>query len=347
MSRIIKIGNVEIGGNNPIVIQSMTNTKTADVNATISQIRALSSAGCGIVRVSVPDFESIKSLKEIVKNVKIPIVADIHFDYRLAIESIKAGASKIRINPGNIGADWKVREVVRVAKEYGVPIRVGANSGSIKKGYTHLQKAEALAESALEEVRILESMGFDRIVISAKSSSVMETIEANVYIHSKVDYPLHIGVTEAGVGESAIVKSSIGIGALLIRGIGDTIRVSMAGDPIKEVLIAREILKSLGMLKGPQVIACPTCARTEIEVEVLAKEVTEWLEGIDEELTVAVMGCVVNGIGEGKHADIGVTGTKDQAVIFIKGKIVEQVEKGKLKERFFFHLENLLGRKKT
>lgn len=346
MSKAIKIGNVEIGGNNPVAIQSMTNTSTTDVAATVSQINALASAGCKIVRVSVPDFESAKGLKELVKRVKVPIVADVHFDYRLAIESIKAGASKIRINPGNIGSDWKIREVVRAAKDYDVPIRVGANSGSIKKDYTHLQKAEALAESALEEVRILEFMEFDKIVISAKSSSVAETIDANVYIHSMVDYPLHIGVTEAGVGESAIVKSSIGIGVLLLKGIGDTIRVSIAGDPIKEVHVAREILKSIGILKGPQVIACPTCARTEIDVENLAKEVTEWLAGIDEDLTVAVMGCVVNGIGEGKEADIGVTGTKDQAVIFMKGKIVEQVEKKKLKERFFLHLQELLGRKK-
>jgi len=334
MSRIVNIGKISIGGGNPVAIQSMTNTDTRDVESTLRQIEALYNAGCELVRVSVPDFDSLNSFSDIVKRSPVPLIADIHYDYRLAIGAIKKGASKVRINPGNIGQSWKIKEIVSVAKAYRTPIRVGANSGSIKesfKGYDN--KAIALAESALEETRILESMGFYDIVISAKSSSVKETIEANRYISSRVDYPLHIGVTEAGVFETAVVKSSIGIGTLLLEGIGDTIRVSIAGDPLIEVKIAKKLLKALDLKEGVEVIACPTCARTEIDVESLAHNVETWLEDINTNLTIAVMGCVVNGIGEGKDADIGIAGTTTGAVIFAKGRIVERVRKADLKEK--------------
>ncbi|OAA30978.1 4-hydroxy-3-methylbut-2-en-1-yl diphosphate synthase [Kosmotoga arenicorallina S304] len=335
MSRIVKIGKISIGGGNPIAIQSMTNTDTRDTKATLEQINALYRAGCDLVRVSIPDFESLDAFAAIVKCSPVPLIADIHYDYRLAIGAIEKGASKVRINPGNIGQSWKVREIVSAAKDYGIPIRVGANSGSIKESFKAYEtKAIALAESALEETHILESLGFYDIVISAKSSSVIETIEANKYISSKVDYPLHIGVTEAGIFETAVVKSSVGIGTLLLEGIGDTIRVSIAGDPLTEVRIAKKLLKSLNLREGVEVIACPTCARTEIDVESLAYDVENWLEGLDKNLTVAVMGCVVNGIGEGKDADIGIAGTASGAVIFTKGEIVKRVKKDILKRDF-------------
>ncbi|MEJ5228991.1 MAG: flavodoxin-dependent (E)-4-hydroxy-3-methylbut-2-enyl-diphosphate synthase [Pseudothermotoga sp.] len=324
MSKAIRIGNLFIGGGHPITIQSMTNTKTSDIAATVDQIKRLQEAGCEIVRVAVPDFESAKAIKEIKKQIDIPLVADIHFDYRLAIESIKMGADKIRINPGNIGESWKVEELAKVAKDYQIPIRVGSNVGSLKKEFeSKYDHATALAESALREVRILEDCGFYEIVVSVKSSDVLETIKANEYIAQKVSYPIHLGITEAGTYETSIVKSSIGIGHLLLRDIGDTIRVSTAGDPVREVYIARKILVSLHLRKGGQVIACPTCARSEIDVERVAREIEPIVEKTD--LVVAVMGCVVNGIGEGKHADIGIAGTKNGAVLFRNGQIVKTI----------------------
>ncbi|MGJ8454867.1 flavodoxin-dependent (E)-4-hydroxy-3-methylbut-2-enyl-diphosphate synthase [Pseudothermotoga sp. U03pept] len=322
MSRVVKVGNLFIGGGHPITIQSMTNTKTSDIAATVDQIKRLEEAGCEIVRVAVPDFESAKAIKKIKKGINIPLVADIHFDYRLAIESIKMGADKIRINPGNIGESWKVEELAKVAKDHRIPIRVGSNAGSLKKEFeSKYDRATALAESALNEVRILEECGFSEIVVSVKSSDVLETIKANEYIAQKVSYPIHLGITEAGTYETSIVKSSIGIGYLLLRGIGDTIRVSTAGDPVKEVSIARKILISLHLRKGGQVIACPTCARSELDVEKVATQIEPFVEKTD--LVVAVMGCVVNGIGEGKHADIGIAGTKNGAVLFKNGQIVK------------------------
>ncbi|AKI97294.1 flavodoxin-dependent (E)-4-hydroxy-3-methylbut-2-enyl-diphosphate synthase [Kosmotoga pacifica] len=346
MSRMVRIGDVIIGGGNPIAIQSMTNTDTRNIKDTVKQIAALHKAGCDLVRVSIPDTESLDAFAEIVKNSCVPLIADIHFDYRLAIGAIKNGASKVRINPGNIGQLWKVREIAKAAKDYGIPIRVGANSGSIREAFKNYDnRAVALAESALEEVRILESMEFYDIVISAKSSSVRETIEANKYISSKVDYPLHIGVTEAGILESAVIKSSIGIGTLLLEGIGDTIRVSIAGDPLMEVRIARKLLKTIGLRKGVEVIACPTCMRTEIDVETLAQEVENWFGDINQDLTIAVMGCVVNGIGEGKDADVGIAGTSVGAVIFSEGEIVEKVEKDHLKERLFERVKQYLNKR--
>lgn len=326
MSKVVKVGKIFIGQGHPISIQSMTNTKTSDVNATVHQIRGLAAIGCEIVRVAVPDIESARAIRKIKEmlDIDVPIVADIHYDHKLAIEAIKNGADKVRINPGNIGQDWKVKELVEVAKQYSVPIRVGANSGSLRKEFEEkYDRTTALAESALYEVKLLERFEFHDIVISAKSSDVLETIRANEYIASKVDYPLHIGLTEAGVGETAIVKSSIAIGYLLLKGIGNTIRVSISGDPSREVIVAKKILSSIGLRKFGQVIACPTCGRCEIDVEKIAKTIEPIVEST--ELIVAVMGCVVNGIGEGRHADVGVAGTKDSAVIFESGKIVKTV----------------------
>jgi len=326
MSRVVKVGKIFIGKGHPVSIQSMTNTKTSDVDATVKQIKELVAAGCEIVRVAVPDSESARSIRKIKKllGTDVPIVADVHYDHRLAIEAIESGADKVRINPGNIGQDWKVRELVEVAKERSVPIRVGANSGSLRKDFEQkYDRVVALAESALYEVRLLEKFGFFDIVISVKSTDVLETIRANEYVASKVEYPLHIGLTEAGVGETAIVKSSIALGHLLLKGIGNTVRVSIAGDPVREVIVARRILASVGLRKSGQVIACPTCGRCEIDVEKIAKVIEPLVERTD--LTVAVMGCIVNGVGEGRHADIGVAGTKQKAVIFESGRIVKTI----------------------
>jgi (E)-4-hydroxy-3-methylbut-2-enyl-diphosphate synthase len=326
MSRVVKVGKIFIGEGHPVSIQSMTNTKTSDVDATVKQIKELVAAGCEIVRVAVPDLESARSIRKIKQllGTDVPIVADVHYDHRLAIEAIESGADKVRINPGNIGQDWKVRELVEVAKERSVPIRVGANSGSLRKDFEQkYDRVVALAESALYEVRLLEKFGFFDIVISVKSTDVLETIRANEYVASKVEYPLHIGLTEAGVGETAIVKSSIAVGHLLLKGIGNTVRVSIAGDPVREVIVARKILASVGLRKSGQVIACPTCGRCEIDVEKIAKVIEPLVERTD--LTVAVMGCIVNGVGEGRHADIGVAGTKQKAVIFESGRIVKTI----------------------
>ncbi len=346
MIREVEIGSVILGAENPVAIQSMTNTKTTDVEATVLQIEALRLAGCDLVRIAVPDLDSARALGEITRRSLIPVIADIHFDHRLAIESIRYGASKIRINPGNIGNDNKVEEIVRAAKERSVAIRVGSNSGSIKPAYLDsYDRATALAESVLEEVRLLERLGFEQIVVSAKSSSVLENHACNRYIRQKVDYPIHLGITEAGIGTAAIVKSSAGIGALLLEGIGETIRVSITGDPLQEVRIAKLLLIATGRLFGPELISCPTCGRTEIDVEALAGSVKEWLDKDfpSTQISVAVMGCAVNGVGEGKHANIGIAGTRKGAVIFIKGKIVETVERSRIRERFREILKNIAG----
>ncbi|ABR30137.1 4-hydroxy-3-methylbut-2-en-1-yl diphosphate synthase [Thermosipho melanesiensis] len=324
MTKEINIGNVKIGGNNPIAIQSMTNTRTENIIETIDQIKKLYKAGCNLVRVSVPTYEAAKALKTITKNSPVPIIADIHYDYKLAIESIKNGAKKIRINPGNIGNKEKVKEIVKVANEYGIPIRVGANSGSISKDFQHLGKVDALCESTLKEVRFLESMGFYNIVISVKSSDVVETIKAYEKISSLVDYPLHLGVTEAGTYEWAIIKSSIALGHLLYKGIGDTIRISISGDPVNEVIVAKKILISLNLRKGPQIISCPTCGRTNIDVEKWAKLIEKYFINSTSNIKIAVLGCVVNGIGEGKGADIGIAGIPNGFILFKKGKIIGQ-----------------------
>ncbi len=327
MSRKIRVGNVFIGGGSPVSIQSMTTTDTKDVESTVSQIRKLKEEGADLVRVAVPDIESAKVLKFIKEKVNVPIIADVHFDHRIAIEAIKNGADKVRINPGNIGPRWKVEELAKVAKDHGVPIRVGSNTGSIPKRFEKYDRVRALVESALEQVGILESVGFHDIVVSVKSTDVLETIKANEMISEMVDYPIHLGVTEAGIYETAIVKSSIAIGHLLMRGIGDTIRVSIAGDPVVEVRVARKILISLGLREGVEVIACPMCSRAVVDVEKIATEIERKLSNVGKNLKFAILGCYVNGIGEGKSADVGIAGIDGRRFIaFKRGKVVGEFD---------------------
>lgn len=336
-SKIIKVGNLTIGGGSEIIIQSMTNTPTADVEKTVTQIKKLQDQGCQLVRVTVNTEEAAKKIKEIKKQIDIPLVADIHFDYRLAILAMENGIDKLRINPGNIGSDEKVELVVKKAIEKKVPIRIGVNSGSLEKGI--LEKygkptADGMVESALYHMRLLERFGFTDIVISLKSSSVKMMIEAYRKLSKLCNYPLHLGVTEAGTAFQGTVKSAIGIGALLIDGIGDTIRVSLTEDPVEEIKVAKEILKVLGLREvGVEIISCPTCGRTEIDLIGLAHQVEKEFEKMDKKIKIAVMGCVVNGPGEAKEADYGVAGGKGVGVLFKKGKIVKQVvEKDILKE---------------
>ncbi|ADD02458.1 1-hydroxy-2-methyl-2-(E)-butenyl 4-diphosphate synthase [Thermoanaerobacter italicus Ab9] len=346
ITREVKIGNKKIGGNNPILVQSMTNTDTHDIEKTIEQIRRLEAEGCDIIRVAVPDMEAAEAIKEIKKNINIPLVADIHFDYRLAIKSIENGADKIRINPGNIGREENIKKVVEIAKERGVPIRIGVNSGSLEKEILYKYKgitAEAVVESALKSVLILEKLGFYDVVISLKTPNVPLTIEAYKLASSKVDYPLHVGITEAGTIEAGTIKSAIGIGTLLYLGIGDTIRVSLTGDPVHEVRVGRQILRSLGLLKeGVEVISCPTCGRTKIDLIKLAQEVEKRTRHIKKPLKVAVMGCVVNGPGEAKEADIGIAGGDGEGVIFKKGKVYKKVKEEELIEELTKEIEKLL-----
>jgi len=335
-TRQVMVGNVPVGGGAPVSIQSMTNTPTCDVNATVAQIHALEDAGCEIVRVAVPDEESADALKSIKKQIRIPIVADIHFDYRLALKAMENGADKIRINPGNIGSRERVREVVKMASERGIPIRIGVNSGSLEKPL--LEKygrvcAEALVESALNHAALLEDMGFRDIVISIKSSDVAMSYRAYSMLSDKTDYPLHIGITEAGTPYRGTIKSAVGIGALLLNGIGDTMRVSLTGDPVEEVRAAKEILRACGLYsKGIQFISCPTCGRTQINLIKIANEVEKALEGVDKSIKVAIMGCAVNGPGEAREADIGIAGGKGYAVLFRKGQIIERVDEDKIVE---------------
>ncbi len=329
MTKRIKIRNCYIGGGAEISIQSMTNTKTEDVTATVAQIRRLERAGCDIVRVSVNNQEAADAVKQIREQTSLPLVADIHFDYKLAIKSIKNGIDKIRINPSNIGNEKAVFEVVTAAKDAGIPIRVGVNGGSLEKdisqryGFT----ADALAESALRNVALLEKFGFEDIVISAKCSDVKMNTDAYRILSKKTNYPLHIGVTEAGGGDLALAKSYAGIGALLLDGIGDTIRVSITGDPISEVYAGDTLLKAIGVRKNfVEVISCPTCARTEIDVASLSEKIKRATAHINKHFTIAVMGCIVNGIGEGSHADLGVAGGKEKSVIMRKGSVLKTVE---------------------
>lgn len=340
--KVVNVGNIKIGGENPLVIQSMTNTDTKDVLSTINQINNLSNAGAQIVRLSVRDLEDIEPLKKIIKNVKIPLIADIHFNYKVAIESIKAGISKIRINPGNIDKEDKIKEIVKYAKEYKVPIRVGSNSGSISKKFLNSSPEKALAESALEQVKLLEKFEFEDIFISAKSSDAIQTFKAYKYIKEKVDYPLHIGITEAGIYEDSLILSSAGIGALLLNDIGDTIRISITGDPIKEVISANKLLTLLGLKKGIRVISCPTCARTEINIEELVKKVKELTNNIqtNKNINIAVMGCIVNGPGEAKHSDIAIAGSRQTAAIYQKGKFYKNVKKDELENELINLLNN-------
>lgn len=326
----IHIGDRVIGGNNPILIQSMTNTKTEDVAATVAQIKDLTEAGCDIIRCAVPTMEAAKAVSEIKKQISIPLVADIHFDYRLAIAAMENGADKIRINPGNIGSIEKVKAVVDVAKERNIPIRVGVNSGSLEKNI--LEKygkvtAEGIVESALDKVNLIEKLGYDNMVISIKSSDVMMCAKAHELIATKTNYPLHVGITEAGTLYSGNIKSAIGLGIILGQGIGDTIRVSLTGDPVEEIKSAKLILKTLGLRKGGiNVVSCPTCGRTQIDLIGLANKVETLVARYDDlNIKVAVMGCVVNGPGEAREADIGVAGGKGEGLLIKHGEIVKKV----------------------
>ncbi len=334
-TRVIRIGDRVIGGGNPVLIQSMCNTKTQDIEATVAQIKALTIAGCDIIRVAVPDMEAAKALKEIKKQITIPLVADIHFDYRLAIASIEAGADKIRINPGNIGSEDRVRAVVEKAKEYNIPIRVGVNSGSLEKSLIETYggvTAQGLVDSALDKVRMIAELGYDNLVISIKSSDVMMCIKAHELISEQTDYPLHVGITESGTLVSGTIKSSVGLGVILYEGIGDTIRVSLTGDPLEEIKAARLILKSLGLRRGGvEVVSCPTCGRTRIDLISLANQVEEMVSKFDHlDVKVAVMGCVVNGPGEAREADIGIAGGIGEGLLIKKGEVIRKVPEDQL-----------------
>lgn len=343
-TRVVKVANIKIGGGNPISIQSMCNTDTRDAIATISQIKKLEDAGCEIIRVAVPDMIAAKAIKDIKKGINIPLVADIHFDYKLALESIKNGVDKVRINPGNIGSNENVQKVVDACKDKKIPIRIGINTGSLEKEAEtkYGRTAQAMVESALKHIQILEKLHFYNIVISLKASDIERTVEAYRLLSKKVDYPLHLGITEAGTLNSGTVKSSVGLGIMLFEGLGDTIRVSLTGDPVEEVRVGWEILKSLKLRnRGVNFISCPTCGRTEIDLIGLANKVEKALIGIDKQITVAVMGCVVNGPGEAKEADIGVAGGHHQGVIFKRGIVLKTVPEEKILEELMTEINKL------
>lgn len=328
-TRRIYVGNVPIGGNASIVVQSMTKTDTRDVIKTVRQIKLLEAAGCEIIRVAVPDMAAAESLGEIKKRIKIPLVADIHFNYKLALEAILQGVDGLRINPGNIGAKWKVKEVIKAAKERKIPIRIGVNAGSLPKDlvekYGH-PTSEAMVEAAERQLEILEENDFHDIKVSLKASNVMKTVEAYRLFSEKYDYPLHVGITETGPVPEGVVKSSIGIGILLLEGIGDTIRVSLTDSPIVEVEVAYEILRAVGLRDiGVEIISCPTCGRCEVNIKKMVKQVKSALKNIKKPLKVAVMGCAVNGPGEAKEADFGIAGGKGKGIVFAKGKIIKTV----------------------
>lgn len=335
-TKVIQIGDRKIGGGNPILIQSMTNTKTENVEQTVAQILALEQAGCDIIRCAVPTMEAAKALKEVKKQIHIPLVADIHFDYRLAIAAMENGADKIRINPGNIGSTERIKAVVDVAKERGIPIRVGVNSGSLEKELVekyHGVTAEGLVESALDKVHIIEELGYDNLVISIKSSDVLMCAKAHELIAEKTNYPLHVGITEAGTLYSGNIKSAIGLGIILNQGIGDTIRVSLTGAPLEEIKSAKRILKTLGLRKGGvEVVSCPTCGRTQIDLIGLANQVETMVQDIPLDIKVAVMGCVVNGPGEAKEADIGIAGGVGVGLLIKHGEIIQKVPEDQLLE---------------
>ena len=342
MTKVVKIGDRVIGGGNPILIQSMTNTKTEDVAATVAQIQALTAAGCDIIRCAVPTMEAAEALTEIKKQVSIPVVADIHFDYRLSLAAIEHGADKIRINPGNIGSTERVRAVVDAAKERGIPIRVGVNSGSLEKDLVekyHGVTAEGIVESALDKVHLIEDMGYDNLVISIKSSDVMMCVKAHELIATQTDHPLHVGITESGTIISGNIKSSIGLGLILHQGIGDTIRVSLTGDPLEEIKSAKLILRTLGLRKGGvEVVSCPTCGRTRIDLIGLANQVENMVADIPLDIKVAVMGCVVNGPGEAKEADIGIAGGIGEGLLIKNGEVYKKVPEGELLEALRYEL---------
>lgn len=346
-TKTIQIGNKVIGGGNPVLIQSMTNTKTEDVEATVAQIRRLEAAGCEIIRCTVPTQEAALAIREIKKQIGIPLVADIHFDYRMAIAAIENGADKIRINPGNIGGKERVEAVVRAAKERSIPIRIGVNSGSLEKELVekyHGVTAEGIVESALDKVHLIEDMGYDNLVVSIKSSNVLMCVKAHEILAEKTNYPLHVGITESGTVTSGNIKSAVGLGIILNQGIGDTIRVSLTGDPAEEIKSAKLILRTLGLRKGGiEVVSCPTCGRTRIDLITLANQVEDMVQDIPLDIKVAVMGCVVNGPGEAKEADIGIAGGIGEGLLIKKGEIVRKVPEAELLSTLRAELQNWQG----
>ncbi len=342
-TKTIYVGEVPIGGENPIAVQSMTKTDSADIKSTTKQIKSLEALGCEIIRLAVPDMNAVKAFGKIKKSISIPMIADIHFDWRLALEAIREGADGLRINPGNIGAKWKIKEVVTAAKERGIPIRVGVNAGSLEKEllrkYGH-PKPEALVESAGRHIEILEELSFTNIKVSLKASEVLKTIEAYRLFSERYNYPLHIGVSEAGPPSRGVVKSSVGLGILLSEGIGDTIRVSLTAEPEEEVRVAYGILRSLGLRKrGVDIISCPTCGRCKIDLKGLAAKVEKRLRDIDKPMTIAVMGCVVNGPGEAREADFGIAGGRGRGILFKKGKIAKTVKEDELLDALLKEIE--------
>ena len=344
-TKVVQIGDRKIGGGNPIAIQSMTNTKTEDIDATVKQILALEKAGCDIIRCAVPTMEAAKALAKIKQQIHIPLVADIHFDYRLAIAAMENGADKIRINPGNIGSKERVQAVVDTAKERNIPIRVGVNSGSLEKEIVEKYgqvTAEGLVESALDKVAMIEEMGYDNLVISIKSSDVLMCIKAHELIAKQTNYPLHVGVTESGSLIAGNIKSAIGLGNILYQGIGETIRVSLTGDPVEEIRSAKLILKSLGLRKGGvTVVSCPTCGRTQIDLIGLAGKVEKMVSDLDLDIKVAVMGCVVNGPGEAKEADLGIAGGKGEGLLIKKGEVIAKVPEDQLLDALKTELDKI------
>jgi len=342
-TKTIYVGNVPIGGKNPVIVQSMTKTDTADVKSTVRQIKSLESSGCEIIRLAVPDMNAAKALGRIKKSISIPMIADIHFDWRLALEAIKQGIDGLRINPGNIGARWKIKEVVSAIQDQGIPIRIGVNAGSLEKDllkkYGH-PTPEALVESAGRHIEILEGMDFTDMKVSLKASDVLKTVDAYRLFSMKYRYPLHIGISEAGPPSTGTIKSSVGLGILLAEGIGDTIRVSLTSEPEEEVRVAYAILGSLGLRKrGVDIISCPTCGRCKIDLRKLVKKVENRVKNLDKPMTIAVMGCVVNGPGEAREADYGIAGGKGRGIIFKKGEIVKKVKEVELLEALFEEIE--------
>lgn len=344
-TKVVYVGNVAIGGDNPIPVQSMTTSDTRDAQATIRQINDLAHVGCDIVRIAVPDMVAAKNIEKIKKATNIPIIADIHFDYRLALESVKQGIDAIRINPGNIGNEEKTRAVVQACKEKNIPIRIGVNSGSLNRKLIEKYGGptpEAMVESALEHIKILEDLDFYDIAISLKNTNVLKTVEAYTLMSEKVDYPLHLGITEAGGIKKGTIKSSIGIGSLLVAGIGDTLRISLTGDPREEVRVGKEILRSLGLLNDKiKIISCPTCGRCSIDLIKFANEIEERIEDIEKDITVAIMGCAVNGPGEAREADIGVAGGNGVGLIFKKGEILQKIPQDQIVERLIDEINKM------
>ena len=343
-TKVIQIGNRVIGGGNPVLIQSMTNTPTENVEATVAQILRLEEAGCEIIRCTVPTLEAAKALAEIKKQIHIPLVADIHFDYRMAIAAMEYGADKIRINPGNIGGPDKVKAVVDVAKERNIPIRIGVNSGSLEKHLVEKYNgvtAEGIVESALDKVKMIEDLGYDNLVVSIKSSNVLMCVKAHEILAKKINYPLHVGITESGTVWSGNIKSSVGLGMILGQGIGDTIRVSLSGDPVEEIKTAKLVLRTLGFRTGGiEVVSCPTCGRTKIDLIGLANQVETLVAGYPLDIKVAVMGCVVNGPGEAKEADIGIAGGIGEGLLIKKGEIIRKVPENELLSTLKYELDN-------